>query len=130
MRISDWSSDVCSSDLVAKLKAMGVRSVMLTGDNRRTAQAIADSLGMEWEAELLPEDKLRLITEMKHHAKVAMVGDGINEAPALATADVGLAMGGRPDVALEMAEAALMNNHDTDGAHLDSLSHATKNRTR
>src|SRR3546814_13329840 len=63
---------------VAKLKAMGVRSVMLTGDNRRTAQAIADSLGMEWEAELLPEDKLRLITEMKHHAKVAMVGAGIN----------------------------------------------------
>src|SRR3546814_7708961 len=78
---------------------MGVRSVMLTGDNRLTAQAIAGHLGMEWEAELLPQDKLRLIDEMKRSAKVAMVGDGINDAPALATADVGIAMGGGTDVA-------------------------------
>lgn len=110
---------------VARLKAMGVRSVMLTGDNRLTAQAIAGSLGMEWEAELLPQDKLRLINEMKHNAKVAMVGDGINDAPALATADVGIAMGGGTDVAIETADAALLKSRVTDVAHLVALSRAT-----
>jgi len=110
---------------VAQLKAMGVRSVMLTGDNRRTAQAIAGHLGMEWEAELLPEDKLRLIDEMKHSVKVAMVGDGINDAPALATADVGIAMGGGTDVAIETADAALLKSRVTDVAHLVALSRAT-----
>ncbi|MFW7342327.1 heavy metal translocating P-type ATPase [Pollutimonas sp. H1-120] len=110
---------------VAQLKAMGVRSVMLTGDNRRTAQAIAGHLGMDWEAELLPEDKLRLINEMKHNAKVAMVGDGINDAPALATADVGIAMGGGTDVAIETADAALLKSRVTDVAHLVALSRAT-----
>ncbi len=110
---------------VAQLKAMGVRPVMLTGDNRRTAQAIARHLGMDWAAELLPEDKLRLIDEMKHDAKVAMVGDGINDAPALATADVGIAMGGGTDVAIETADAALLKNRVTDVAHLLALSRAT-----
>ena len=110
---------------VAQLKAMGVRSVMLTGDNRRTAQAIAGQLGMEWQAELLPEDKLRLITEMKRTAKVAMVGDGINDAPALATADVGIAMGGGTDVAIETADAALLKNSVSDVTHLVALSRAT-----
>lgn len=110
---------------VAELKAMGVRSVMLTGDNRLTAQAIAGHLGMEWEAELLPQDKLRLINEMKRSAKVAMVGDGINDAPALATADVGIAMGGGTDVAIETADAALLKSRVTDVAHLVALSRAT-----
>ncbi|WP_232362444.1 heavy metal translocating P-type ATPase [Denitrificimonas caeni] len=110
---------------VAQLKAMGVRSVMLTGDNRRTAQAIAGHLGMEWQAELLPEDKLHLINEMKLNTKVAMVGDGINDAPALATADVGIAMGGGTDVAIETADAALLKNSVTDVAHLVALSRAT-----
>ena len=110
---------------VAQLNAMGVRSVMLTGDNRRTAQAIAGKLGIEWEAELLPQDKLRLVNEMKRDAKVAMVGDGINDAPALATADVGIAMGGGTDVALETADAALLKSRVTDVAHLVALSRAT-----
>ncbi|NYT58236.1 cadmium-translocating P-type ATPase [Alcaligenaceae bacterium] len=110
---------------VAQLKAMGIRSVMLTGDNRRTGQAIAQHLGIEWEAELLPQDKLRLINEMKQHSKVAMVGDGINDAPALATADVGIAMGGGTDVAMETADAALLNSRVTDVAHLVALSRAT-----
>ena len=110
---------------VARLKAMGVRPVMLTGDNRRTAQAIANGLGIEWNAELLPHDKLDLVNEMKKSAKVAMVGDGINDAPALATADVGIAMGGGTDVAIETADAALLKSRVTDVAHLIALSRAT-----
>ena len=110
---------------VAQLKAMGVRSVMLTGDNRLTAQALASSLDIEWEAELLPEDKLRLLNDMKNDRKIAMVGDGINDAPALATADVGIAMGGGTDVAIETADIALLKSRVTDVAHLIALSRAT-----
>ena len=110
---------------VAQLKAMGVRSVMLTGDNRLTAQALASNLDVEWEAELLPEDKLRLLNEMKNNSKIAMVGDGINDAPALATADVGIAMGGGTDVAIETADIALLKSRVTDMAHLIALSRAT-----
>lgn len=110
---------------VAQLKAMGVRSVMLTGDNHLTAQALAHHLNIEWKAELLPEDKLRLLNEMKDSSKVAMIGDGINDAPALATADVGIAMGGGTDVAIETADIALLKNRVTDVAHLIALSRAT-----
>ncbi|OXL26123.1 heavy metal translocating P-type ATPase [Psychrobacter sp. DAB_AL32B] len=110
---------------IAQLKAMGVRSVMLTGDNRLTAQALASHLDIEWEAELLPEDKLRLLNEMKDKTKIAMIGDGINDAPALATADVGIAMGGGTDVAIETADVALMKSRVTDVAHLVALSRAT-----
>ncbi|GAF54234.1 LOW QUALITY PROTEIN: lead, cadmium, zinc and mercury transporting ATPase [Psychrobacter sp. JCM 18900] len=110
---------------VAQLKAMGVRSVMLTGDNRLTAQALASHLNIEWQAELLPEDKLRLLNEMKDNSKIAMIGDGINDAPALATADVGIAMGGGTDVAIETADIALLKSRVTDVAHLIALSRAT-----
>ena len=110
---------------VAQLKAMGIRSVMLTGDNRLTAQALASHLDIEWEAELLPEDKLRLLNEMKDNSKIAMIGDGINDAPALATADVGIAMGGGTDVAIETADVALLKSRVTDVAHLIALSRAT-----
>lgn len=110
---------------VAQLKAMGVRSVMLTGDNRLTAQALASHLDIEWKAELLPEDKLRLLNEMKDKTKIAMIGDGINDAPALATADVGIAMGGGTDVAIETADVALLKSRVTDVAHLIALSRAT-----
>ena len=110
---------------VAQLKAMGVRSIMLTGDNRLTAQALANHLDIEWEAELLPEDKLRLLNEMKNKTKIAMIGDGINDAPALATADVGIAMGGGTDVAIETADVALLKSRVTDVAHLIALSRAT-----
>jgi Cd2+/Zn2+-exporting ATPase len=110
---------------VAQLKAMGVRSVMLTGDNRLTAQALANHLDVEWQAELLPEDKLRLLNEMKDNHKIAMIGDGINDAPALATADVGIAMGGSTEVAIETADVALLKSRVTDVAHLISLSRAT-----
>lgn len=110
---------------VAQLKAMGVRSIMLTGDNRLTAQALASHLDVEWQAELLPEDKLRLLNEMKGNSKIAMIGDGINDAPALATADVGIAMGGGTDVAIETADIALLKSRVTDVAHLIALSRAT-----
>ena len=110
---------------VAQLKAMGIRSIMLTGDNHRTAQALASNLDIEWKAELLPEDKLRLLNEMKDNGKIAMVGGGINDAPALATADVGIAMGGGTDVAIETADVALLKSRVTDVAHLVALSRAT-----
>lgn len=110
---------------VARLKALGVRSIMLTGDNPLTAQTIARQLDMDYQAGLLPQDKLGLINEMKSKTKVAMVGDGINDAPALATADVGIAMGGGTDVAMETADAALLGNRVTDVAHLVALSRAT-----
>ncbi|CAM3448160.1 Lead, cadmium, zinc and mercury-transporting ATPase [Deinococcus saxicola] len=116
---------VDAREAIARLKAMGVSTVMLTGDNARTGRAIAAGLGLDVQAELLPEDKLRLIAELKKHGGVAMVGDGINDAPALAQADVGIAMGGGTDVALETADAALLRERVGDVADLVQLSRDT-----
>ena len=110
---------------IARLSGLGVRALMLTGDNGRTARAIADSLGIEAKPELLPDAKLRVIGELKAREPVAMVGDGINDAPALAAASVGVAMGGGTDVALETADAALLHNRVTGIAELIELSRAT-----
>jgi Cd2+/Zn2+-exporting ATPase len=110
---------------LATLRALRVQTVMLTGDNARTAAAIANALGLEVEAELLPEDKLEAIAAYKRKAPIAMVGDGINDAPALAASSVGIAMGGGTDVALETAEAALLNNRVVGVAELVALSRAT-----
>lgn len=110
---------------ISSLKVMGVRPIMLTGDNRLAAQAIANDLGMDYKAELLPQDKLSLINDMKTSHKIAMVGDGINDAPALAAADIGIAMGGGTAVAIETADAALLKNRVADVAHLVALSRAT-----
>jgi Cd2+/Zn2+-exporting ATPase len=107
------------------LKALGVHSIMLTGDNRRTGQAIANALGLDVRAELLPDAKLQAIAELKTAGPVAMVGDGINDAPALAASSVGIAMGGGTDVALETADAALLSNRVTGVAELVSLARAT-----
>ncbi|WP_295807818.1 heavy metal translocating P-type ATPase [uncultured Nitratireductor sp.] len=107
------------------LKALGVRSVMLTGDNARTAEAIAESLSMEYRAELLPDDKVSAIRELTGRHTVMMVGDGINDAPALAVANVGVAMGSGTDVALESADGALLRNRVGDVAGMLRLARAT-----
>lgn len=110
---------------LAALKRLGIRSIMLTGDNRRTGEAIARTLGIEARAELTPEQKLAEVARLKADAPVAMVGDGINDAPALASASVGIAMGGGTDVALETADAALLRDRVTGVAELVALSRAT-----
>ncbi len=101
-------------EAVRQLKAMGITSVMLTGDNPRTAKAIAGSLGLEFEADMMPEDKLNYIRTLSEHGGVMMIGDGINDAPALKQASVGVAMGSGTDVALETADAAILRDRVTD----------------
>jgi Zn2+/Cd2+-exporting ATPase len=99
---------------------------MLTGDNARTAEAIARSLGIEARAELLPEDKQRIVAEMRRSGRVvAKVGDGINDAPALAAADIGIAIGSGTDVALETADAAILHGRVRDVADMVLLSRLT-----
>jgi Cd2+/Zn2+-exporting ATPase len=108
---------------LAALKAAGVRAIMLTGDNKRTAAAVAGDLGIDWRGELLPQDKQRIVGELKREGLfVAKVGDGINDAPALAAADVGIAMGGGTDVALETADAAVLHGRVGDVARMIRLS--------
>ena len=103
-----------AADAVRQLRAMGITPVMLTGDNPRTATAIAGGLGMEFRAEMMPEDKLAAIKEMERDGHVMMIGDGINDAPALKQASVGVAMGSGTDVALETADAAILRDRVTD----------------
>ena len=108
------------------LTARGVKVVMLTGDNARTAKAIGEQLGIEVRAELMPEDKQRIVGELKRQGfTVAKVGDGINDAPALAAADIGIAMGGGTDVALETADAAILHGRVSDVASMIALSQRT-----
>lgn len=97
---------------VARLKSMGLKTIMLTGDNQRTAHSIADELALDDViAEVLPEDKATVIQELMQKGEVVgMIGDGINDAPALAAADVGFAMGCGTDIALETADVALMRD--------------------
>nr|WP_299246069.1 heavy metal translocating P-type ATPase [uncultured Halomonas sp.] len=112
---------------LAALSRLGVRAVMLSGDNARTAAAIGGTLGIEAHGELMPEDKAQRIREWQAAGRgpVGKVGDGINDAPALAQAEVGIAMGGGTDVALETADAALLKNRVSGIAELIDLSRAT-----
>ncbi|KZK15171.1 heavy metal translocating P-type ATPase [Meiothermus taiwanensis] len=114
-------------EAVQALHRMGIQTVMLTGDNRRTAEAVARQLGIDTViAEVLPEDKAAKVKELQAQGrKVAMVGDGINDAPALAWADVGIAMGGGTDVALETADAAVLRGSVRGVAELVRLSRDT-----
>ncbi|KDM93247.1 zinc/cadmium/mercury/lead-transporting ATPase [Photobacterium galatheae] len=112
-------------DAVKQLTAMGVKSLMLTGDNPRAARAIAAEVGVDFRAGLLPEDKVREVAEWSHSQRVAMVGDGINDAPAMKMAHVGIAMGSGTDVALETADAALTHNRLSELPEMISLSRKT-----
>lgn len=105
---------------------MGIEVVMLTGDNKRTAEAIARELDIQVIAEVLPQDKEREVRRLQEQGKkVAMIGDGINDAPALMRADVGVAIGAGTDVAMESADIILMKSDLTDAVTAIELSHAT-----
>jgi Zn2+/Cd2+-exporting ATPase len=110
---------------VKAIRALGLETIMLTGDNRANAEAVGKMLDIKVMAELLPEDKLAVIKERTLDGGIAKVGDGINDAPALAAATVGIAMGSGTDVAIEAADAAVMNNRVSDVAALVSLSRRT-----
>ena len=115
---------------VKALKDMGISSLMLSGDNARTARAIGNKLGLEARGELLPQNKVEEIRKLAAQKTVVMVGDGINDAPALAAASVGVAIGSGTDVAMEAADAALMRNNVGDAARLIGLSRATMSNIR
>jgi Zn2+/Cd2+-exporting ATPase len=104
---------------------------MLTGDNRRTAEAVGRELGIEVRAELLPADKQRIVQGLKDEGlTVAKIGDGINDAPALAVADVGIAMGSGTDIALETADAVVLHGRVGDVAAMVALSKRTMRNIR
>jgi Cd2+/Zn2+-exporting ATPase len=111
---------------LSALKQAGIRTVMLTGDIARTAEAVGSLLGIEVRAELMPEDKQRIVGELQREGfVVGKIGDGINDAPALAAANVGIAMGGGTDVALETADAAILHGRVGDVALMRDLSKRT-----
>ena len=114
-----------SKAAIQKLNKMGIGALMLTGDNPRAADAIAKELGMDYRAGLLPADKVTEVERANKRQPVAMVGDGINDAPAMKTATIGIAMGGGTDVALETADAALTHNRLSELPVMIELSRAT-----
>ena len=115
-----------SKDAVDAFHQMGIDVIMLTGDNKRTANAIAEKLGIAAIAEVLPQDKEMEVRRLQEGGKkVAMIGDGINDAPALTRADVGIAIGAGTDVAMESADIVLMKSDLMDAVTAVQLSHAT-----
>lgn len=117
-----------AAEMVSRLAAMGARTVLLTGDNRKTADYFAQQVGItEVRAELLPEEKVRNVEALRTDGrKVCMIGDGVNDAPALKTADVGVAMGSMgSDIAVEAADIALMSDDISKIPYLKRLSNAT-----
>ena len=121
-----------AADAIAALKEIGVRPVMLTGDNRQTAERIARELGVdEVISEVLPQDKAAKVKELQDAGRrVAMVGDGVNDAPALAQADVGIAIGAGTDVAIETADVVLMRSDPVDVASAIEIGRGTVRKMR
>jgi P-type Cu+ transporter len=119
-------------EAVAALKRNGLRLVMLTGDNRATAKAIANEMGItEFESEVLPEQKLAIVKKLQAESRiVAMAGDGVNDAPALAQANVGIAMGTGTDVAMESGDITLIKGDLNALMRARNLSHATMSNIR
>ncbi|ROV61962.1 zinc/cadmium/mercury/lead-transporting ATPase [Vibrio ponticus] len=115
---------------VKALKALGINSIMLTGDNPRSASAISSQIDIDFQASLLPQDKVHFVEQLSSRNKVAMVGDGINDAPAMKAASIGIAMGGGTDVALETADAAITHNRLVELPAMIELSRATLNNIR
>ncbi|VEB16819.1 heavy metal-(Cd/Co/Hg/Pb/Zn)-translocating P-type ATPase [Enterobacter hormaechei] len=119
-----------AKEAVDALHRLGVQGVILTGDNPRAAAAIAGELGLEFKAGLLPADKVSAVTGLNSNAPLAMVGDGINDAPAMKASTIGIAMGSGTDVALETADAALTHNRLTGLAQMIELARATRANIR
>ncbi|MBR6717334.1 MAG: cation-translocating P-type ATPase [Oscillospiraceae bacterium] len=118
-----------AAEMVEKLHALGTKTVLLTGDHRKTAEYFAKQVGIrEIRADLLPEEKVSAIAQMQKHGTVCMIGDGVNDAPALKTADVGVAMGSMgSDIAVESADIALTTDDLAKLPYLKRLSVATRN---
>ena len=115
-----------SAEAIAELKRMGIKTVMLTGDNLRTAEAVGKISGVDRIiADVLPDGKAEVIESLKPNGRVVMVGDGINDAVALTAADIGIAIGAGSDIAAESASVVLMNNRISDVAASIRLSRAT-----
>jgi len=120
-----------SKAAISELRAMGMKVVMLTGDNERTAKAIGDRVGVdEVIAGVLPDGKERAVAELQKNGRVAMIGDGINDAPALTRANVGVAIGAGTDVAVESADVVLINSRLTDAVSAIKLGRKTLKNIR
>ena len=116
-----------SADMIKRLNGMNTRTVLLTGDNREAASYLAGQLSIsEIRADLLPEEKVNMVNSLKQSSKVCMIGDGVNDAPALKTADVGVAMGAiGSDIAVDAADVALMNDDISKVPYLKWLGNTT-----
>jgi Cu2+-exporting ATPase len=116
-----------SKEAIDRLRSMGMRVMMITGDSEKVAQSVAEELGLDdYFAEVLPNDKAKQIRKLRDEGLVvAMVGDGINDAPALAEADVGIAIGAGTDVAMEAADIVLVDSDPRDVIDLIALSNNT-----
>jgi P-type Cu2+ transporter len=116
-----------SRQAVQRLRQMGVRCIMLTGDNKQTAQWVSEQIGLdEFIAEVLPQEKAAKVKEIQaRHWVVAMTGDGVNDAPALAQSDVGIAIGAGTDVAVETADIILVRSNPLDVLAILNLSRRT-----
>jgi Cu2+-exporting ATPase len=121
-----------AAQAVAELRSQGIRTVMLTGDNRATAERVAREIGIEEVlAEVLPKDKAAKVAELQRNGRrVAMVGDGVNDAPALAQADVGVAIGAGTDVAVETADVVLMRSDPLDVSKAITIGRGTVRKMR